>query len=149
MTPEAIRELVYLSYQAYEHGERSFLTDLLHDNVQFIMHCPPEALPVPNRICGKAALLAAFKKIDEVVIVERTELQLVIVENDWASVICDRTLRQRASGRVMRYKVAAFQRYSNARLIEYHGFTDSVDLMEQAIGRELDLPNAFPSAGTG
>ncbi len=144
MNPDNIHKLVRLAYEAYDRGERNFVVDLLHDDVVWIMHSPPEVLPVPNRIAGKQALLSAFQRIDEVVEVLRNDVLLVIVENDWAAVICDRTLRQRATGRIMRYKVAAFHRYRDGRLIEYQGFADSIDMLEQSIGKRLDLPPAFP-----
>lgn len=146
MTPEAMHKLVQLSYQAYEKGERSFLDDLLHDEVQWIMHSPPEALPVPNRISGKANVMAALRKIDETVEIIRNDLQVIVAEGDWAAMIFDRTVRQRSTGRVLRYKTAAFQRYCNGRLIEFQGFADSMDLLQQVIGRELDLPQAYPGA---
>jgi hypothetical protein len=59
-------------------------------------------------------------------------------------VICDRKLRQRATGRVMRYKVAAFHRYRNHRLVEYMAFADSFDMMQQALGRTIEVPPSFP-----
>ena len=105
--------------------------------------CSSSLLPVPNRIKGKANLIAAFAKIDEVVEVMRNDLQIVIVENDRAALVVDSTLRQLATGRVLRYKMAAFHRYCDGRQIEYQGFMDSVDLMQQTIGRELDLPDAY------
>jgi ketosteroid isomerase-like protein len=143
MTPDSIRKLLERSYAAYDHGERSFLIDLLHDDVQWTLHGPPELLPVPNRITGKANLIAAFRKIDEVVEIMRNDLEVVVVENDRAAVVVDSTLRQRATGRVLRYKMAAFHRYRDGRQIEYQGFMDSVDLMQQTIGREIDLPDAY------
>jgi ketosteroid isomerase-like protein len=143
MTTDSIRELLERSYAAYDRGERSFLIDLLHDEVQWRLHSPPELLPVPNRITGKFNLMAAFRKIDEVVEIMRSDLQVVVVENDRAAVVVDSTLRQRATGRVLRYKTAAFHRYRDGRQIEYQGFMDSVDLMQQTIGREIDLPDAY------
>jgi ketosteroid isomerase-like protein len=143
MTPDSIRKLLELSYAAYDRGERSFLIDLLHDEVQWTLHSPPESLPVPNRIIGKANLLAAFQKIDEVIEIMRNDMQIVIVENDRAAVVVDCTLRQRATGRVLRYKMAAFHRYCDGRQIEYQGFMDSVDVMQQTIGRELELPDVY------
>jgi ketosteroid isomerase-like protein len=143
MTPDSIRQLLERSYAAYASGDRGLLIDLLHDEVEWTLHSPPELLPVPNRIKGKANLIAAFRKIDEVVEIMRNDMQLVIVENDRAAVVVDCTLRQRATGRVLRYKMAAFHRYRDGRQIEYQGFLDSVDLMQQTIGRELDLPDAY------
>lgn len=144
MTPEEIRQLVYRSYEAYDRGERTFVLDLFDDDIEWTFYSPPEALPIPNRVRGKLSVLAALKKIDEVVENIRNDLQLVLVDGDRAAVICDRSLRQRASGRVMRYKLAAFHRYRNGRLVEYTAFADGMDLIQQALGREIELPPAYP-----
>ena len=105
---------------------------------------PPEALPFPNLLRGKAEVLKAIQKVDEVVEVLGNDLEVVVVEGDRAAVICDRKLRQRATGRIMRYKVAAFHRYRNGRLVEYMAFADSFDMMQQALGRTLEVPLSFP-----
>jgi ketosteroid isomerase-like protein len=100
-------------------------------------------LPIPNIIKGKAAVLAALKRIDDVVEIIGNELLLVMVDGNRAAVVCDRALRQRATGRVMRYKVAAFQTYRDGKLIEYLAFADSIDLIQQELGYELKLPAAY------
>lgn len=144
MTPQDIRDLVYLSYKAYERGDRAFVLDLFHDDIEWRFFSPPEALPIPNQVKGKGPVLAALKKIDEAVETVRNELELVMVDGDRAAVICDYTVRQRASGRIMRYKMAAFHRYSGGKLIEYSAFADGFDLVQQALGRVIEVPEAYP-----
>jgi ketosteroid isomerase-like protein len=143
MTAEELRELVYRSYEAFDRGDRDFVVGLFHDDIQWRMLAPPEALPIPNVVKGKSQVLAALQRIDEVVEIVRNELLLVMVDGNRAAVVCDRVLRQRASGRTMRYKVAAFQTYQDGKLCEYLAFADSVDLLEQELGRELVLPAAY------
>jgi len=143
MTSEELRGLVYRSYEAFDRGDRSFVIDLFHDDIQWRMLAPPEALPIPNVVKGKPQVLAALQRIDEVVEIVRNELLLVMVDGHRAAVVCDRVLRQRASGRVMRYKVAAFQTYQDGKLIEYLAFADSLDLLEQQLGHELEFPTAY------
>jgi ketosteroid isomerase-like protein len=144
VTPEEIHRLVRLSYAAYDRGAREAIFDLFDDDIEWRMFAPPEALPFPNRLRGKAEVLKAIQKVDELVEVLGNDLEVVVVEGDRAAVICDRKLRQRATGRVMRYKVAAFHRYRNSRLIEYMAFADSFDMMQQALGRTIQLPLSYP-----
>jgi ketosteroid isomerase-like protein len=144
MTPDQIRELVLQSYEIYDRGERASFVDLFDDESEWTMYLPPEAMPFPNRVRGKFAVLQALKRVDEVVEIIRNEIDVLVVEGDRAAVICDRSLRLRASGRVMRYKTAAFHRYRDGRLIEYIAFADGLDLMQQSLGREIVLPEAFP-----
>ena len=46
---------------------------------------------------------------------------------------------QRATGRTLRSRIAGFHRFRDGQLIEYRGFTDSFDSVEQTLGRELTL----------
>jgi ketosteroid isomerase-like protein len=145
MGAEDIRRLVQASYDAYARGDRAFAADMLDNDIEWTtMFAPSEALPVPNRLHGKAEVLAALKQIDEAVELVRNEIVLLMVDGDRAAVICDRTVRQRSTGRVLRYKVAAFHRFRDGRLIEYQAFSDSFDLLQQALGRVFEVPAAYP-----
>ncbi len=43
-----------------------------------------------------------------------------------------------ATGRVIRIRTANFYRFAGDKAVEYRGFTDSLDIVEQVLGRELD-----------
>ena len=145
MTSDDIRNLLCRSYESFNSGDRSFVLSLFHDDIEWIMYSPPEALPIPNRVQGKFAVLAALKRIDSVIETVRTDLELVMVEDDRAVAICDNTLRQRESGRIMRYKSAAFHRYRDGQLIQYQAFFDGFDILQQALGREIPVPQVYPA----
>ncbi|MGE0565758.1 MAG: nuclear transport factor 2 family protein [Pseudolabrys sp.] len=145
MTPDQIRELLIMSYKAYDAGNREFVMDLFDDDIEWNFYSAPEALPIPNRVRGKINVLMALKTVDDILEFAKNDIQRIVVEGDTAATIIDQTLKLRQNGRVMRYKVAAFHRYSNGRLIEYTAFGDGVDMLQQALGRELELPVAYPS----
>lgn len=147
MTTDEIRTLLHRSYQAYDKGDGAFISELFHDDIVWMFHCPPESLPFPNRVSGKIAVLAALKRIGESVEGISTKLDVVVVEGDRAVAICDTTVRQRQSGRILRYKCAAFHRYKNGKLIEYLAFCDGLDLIQQLLGREIPIPAAYPVKG--
>jgi ketosteroid isomerase-like protein len=46
---------------------------------------------------------------------------------------------QRATGRTIRCRVASFYRVRDGRVVEYQGFIDSFDAVEQALGRYVDV----------
>ncbi len=144
MTPEEIRELVRRSYAVYDSGDRNFIVDLIDENIDWRYYSSPEAIPFPNHIRGKWQVLAALKTIDDLFEVLANELELVMVDGDRAAVICDQKVRQRATGRIIRTKVAAFHRYRDGRLIEYTAFADGLDIMQQTLGRLIDLPEVYP-----
>lgn len=144
MTSEEIRELVRKSYAVYDSGDRNFIVDLFDDNIDWRYFSSPEAIPFPNHIRGKRQVLAALKTIDDLFEIVGNNLELIMVDGDRAAVICDQKVRQRATGRIIRTKVAAFHRYRDGRLIEYTAFADGLDIMQQTLGRLIDLPEIYP-----
>lgn len=144
MTSEEIRELVRKSYVVYDGGDRNFVIDLFDDNIDWRYYSSPEAIPFPNHIRGKQQVLAALKTVDDLFEIVGNNLELIMVDDDRAAVICDQKVRQRATGRIIRTKVAAFHRYRDGRLIEYAAFADGLDIMQQTLGRLIDLPEIYP-----
>jgi len=46
-------------------------------------------------------------------------------------------MEQIATDRILHSRVASFHRFKDGQIIEYRGFTDSFDSVEQTLGREL------------
>ena len=65
--------------------------------------------------------------------------EVMIVDGARTALMSDIGYRQRATNRVLRPRVAGFLRWQDGRLIEYREFIDSFDVVEQALGRELQL----------
>jgi|SRR5215470_3997631 len=143
MPKEIVRELVYRAYEAYELGHRDFIVDLLDDDIELIFNGPSEVFPIPNRVRGRSAVLAAYKTIDETMELLSNKLEHVIVDGEHAAVIGERSMRLRASGRVINYKFAAFHLYRNGRLFKYQSFVDTLDMARQVLGLKVELP-AYP-----
>jgi len=143
MTPQAIREYIDNWYGAHQRGDAAFFARMLADDVEWTMHGPPQAFPVANTLYGKAAVLKALKEIGEALNVVRNVHREVLVDGDRAAVISDRTVIQRATGRTMVYRVAAFLQFRDDKLVSYQAFYDSFDMLEQAIGQPLDVPQVY------
>lgn len=144
MTSEDIRELVRKSYAAYDRGDHEFIFNLFDDNIDWKYYTSPEAVPFPNHVRGKQQVLQALIAIATLFETMENNLELIVVDGDHAAVICDQKVRQRATGRIIRTKVAAFHRYRDGKLIEYTAFADSLDIMQQTLGRLIDLPEIYP-----
>jgi ketosteroid isomerase-like protein len=65
--------------------------------------------------------------------------EISIVDGDRAAVMSDVNFTQRATGRTLRFRVANFLRFQDGRVIEFREFSNSFDVVEQALGRELRL----------
>ena len=51
----------------------------------------------------------------------------------------DESFTQRATKRILRFRIANFLRFQDGKLIEFREFVNSFDVVEQALGRELAL----------
>jgi ketosteroid isomerase-like protein len=65
--------------------------------------------------------------------------QMVLAHGDRAAVISEVALVQRATSRTIRCRVASFCRVRDGRVVEYQGFVDSFDAVEQALGRCIEV----------
>ena len=65
--------------------------------------------------------------------------EIVIVDGDRAAVMSDVSFTQRATKRILRFRIANFLRFQDGKLIEFREFVNSFDVVEQALGRELAL----------
>jgi len=146
MQRAAIRELIDTWYDAHKHADLAFFDRILADDVEWTMHGPPQAFPVPNSLYGKPAVLDAIARVHGALYVVRNVQREVMIDGDRAAVISDRTVVQRATGRTMVYRVAAFLRFRSDKLVSYQSFYDSFDMLEQVIGQPLEVPDTYPRA---
>ena len=146
MQRAAIRELIDTWYDAHKHADLAFFDRILADDVEWTMHGPPQAFPVPNSLYGKRAVLDAIAQVHAALYVVRNVQREVMIDGDRAAVISDRTVVQRATGRTMVYRVAAFLRFRDDKLASYQSFYDSFDMLEQVIGQPLEVPDTYPRA---
>ena len=144
MQRAAIRELIDTWYDAHKHADLAFFDRILADDIEWTMHGPPQAFPVPNSLYGKPAVLDAIARVHEALYVVRNVQREVMIDGDRAAVISDRTVVQRATGRTMIYRVAAFLRFRGDKLVSYQSFYDSFDMLEQVIGQALVVPDTYP-----
>jgi ketosteroid isomerase-like protein len=54
-------------------------------------------------------------------------------------VMSDVRFTQRATNRTLRFRIANFLRFQDGKVIEFREFANTFDLVEQALGRELNL----------
>jgi ketosteroid isomerase-like protein len=138
-----IRRLMDEWFEAHQRKDFGFVEQLIADDIEWTMHGPPQAFPVPTELYGKAAVLDALKRISEALNVVRNVHREVLVDGNRAAVISDRTVVQRATGRTLVYRVAAFLTFRDGKLAAYQSFYDSFDMLEQVIGKHLDVPDTY------
>jgi ketosteroid isomerase-like protein len=136
---EATRELVTRLYAAYAARDFDQVAAALHDDIDWIIYYPVSVFPFAGQRTGRAAVLQAMADIAGLYMLDSYKIEITIVDGDRAAVMSDVSFIQRATKRVLRFRIANFLRYRDGKLIEFREFVNSFDVVEQALGRELSL----------
>lgn len=139
MTEELTRAAVRDLLDAFSRGDFERLAQRYDENVDYMFYAPVSVFPFCGPRQGRAAVFQAFAEMFQAYKIERQVIEAVIVDGDRAAALSDVTLLQRSTGRTVRSRVASFYRLRGGRVIEYRGFIDSFDAVEQALGHWLDV----------
>jgi ketosteroid isomerase-like protein len=134
-TCETVREL----YAAYGRRDFDHVAAFIHDDIDWVIYSPISVFPFADPRRGRAAVLEAMAGIAQQYSLESYQNEIVIVKGERAAVMSDVSFIQRATNRIMRFRVANFLRFQDGKLIEFCEFANSFDVVEQALGRELEF----------
>ena len=134
-TRAAVREL----YDAYARRDFDRVAALIHEDIDWVIYGPVGVFPFAGPRRGRAAVLQALGGIAEAYSLESYKPEIMIVDGDRAAVMSDVSFRQRATNRMLRFRLANFLRFQDGKVIEFREFANTFDVVEQALGRELQL----------
>lgn len=131
------RTVVLAIQEAFRNADYGRMAALYDHDIDWLFHGPVSIFPEIGHRRGKAAVFRSFERLNILYHFERHVTDQLIAEDDWAAGISHTTMMQRATGRIIQCRVANFHRVRDGRLIEYRGFCDTFDAVEQTLGREL------------
>lgn len=148
MASRNTRALVDAFYDALNlvmnRGDSAALEALLADDVDFMIIGPIELLPYCGARRGRAAAAAAYQEIGAMIEVTAYARDYLLVDRDSAAAFIRIVATQRASGRVLSYRIAHFLRLRGGKVVEFRGLIDTLDAAEQVLGRSLDFSPPAP-----
>jgi ketosteroid isomerase-like protein len=139
VTDHTTRGIIGKLHDAFARGDHEQFAKSYDDDVDWTFHAPVSVFPFLGRRIGKAAVFSSLRELYAGYKIEALAVQLVMADGDRAAVISEVALQQRATGRTIRCRVASFYRLRNGRVVEYEGFLDSFDAVEQAFGRYIEV----------
>jgi ketosteroid isomerase-like protein len=139
VTDDTTRGIIRSIHDAFTQGDHELFASFYDDNVDWTFHAPVSVFPFLGRRIGRAAVFVSLNQLYAGYKIEALAAQLVLADGDRAAVISEVAMVQRASGRTIRCRVASFYRLRNGRVVEYEGFLDSFDAVEQAFGRYIEV----------
>jgi ketosteroid isomerase-like protein len=139
VTSESTRGIIGMIHDAFKRGDHARFASFYDENIDWTFHAPVSVFPFAGRRVGKPAVFLSLKELYEDYRLQGFAAQMVLADGDRAAVISEIALVQRATGRTIRCRVASFYRVRNGRVVEYQGFVDSFDAVEQALGRYIEV----------
>ena len=139
MSDGATRETVNALYAAYKAGDIETFFGMVDENIAWSMVGPVTVFPFGGVRRGKAAVREAITMLGQLYRIERHDQRMMIVEGDRAALLIDAAFVQLATDRTVTVQLANFLLLKNGRLVEFQEFADTFDVVEQAMGRWLNV----------
>jgi ketosteroid isomerase-like protein len=139
MATSSTRAVVEDIYASYARRDFDRVAALIHEDVDWVIYGPPQVFPFAGARHGKTAVLTALGEIAKDYMLQHYEPKVIIVDGDRAAVMSDVSFKQRSTDRTLRFALANFLRIEDGRLIEFREFANSFDLVEQALGRFINV----------
>lgn len=139
MTGTSIRPIVEAFYQASAARDIERAVSLIADDVDWLVQGPIDVFPFLGQRRGKAAVLEGYREIARKLEITNYQVEALLVDGDRAAALIRISSIVRATGKVMSIRTSQFSRFRDGKLIEMRGVLDSFDMVEQTLGRPLDV----------
>ncbi len=136
---EQTRSDLAILLEAFKTADLDRLVDCYDDEVDWLFIAPASVFPFAGPRRGKVDVREGFRLLFESYRIVTYTTEAVIADGAWASTLGVGQILQRGTGRVIPIRTGNFYRFRGHKVIEYRGFTDSLDFVEQVLGRELDF----------
>ena len=139
---ESIRPTVEAFYRASAARDLQSVASFLADDVDWLVQGPVEVFPFLGQRHGKAAVLEGYAEIARKLEVTGYEVEELLVDGDRAAALIRIASVVVMTGKVMSIRTTQFSRWRDGKVVAMHGVLDSFDMVEQTIGRPLDVLSA-------
>ena len=139
MTDTTIRPIVEAFYRATAERNAEAALSFIDDNVDWLVQGPVDVFAFFGQRYGRAAVREGYAEIARRLDVTSFRVETLLVEGDRAAVMIRYSAIVRATGKVMSIRIAQFSRFADGKLVEMRALVDSYDMVEQALGRPLDV----------
>ena len=139
MTDTTIRPIVEAFYQASAQRDAERVASFLSDDVDWLVQGPVDVFPFLGQRRGRTAVLEGFGEIARRLHVTNYKVEALLVDGDRAAALIRISAVLCGSDKVISVRTSQFSRFRDGKLVEMRGLLDSFDMVEQTIGRALDV----------
>ncbi len=137
MTAKQTKKCVLAFLEAFYAGDVAGVEQCCHDALTSITYTPVEIFPHHGLKEGKVWAAEAVRVQQQRYSRRTYEVQALVVEDDRAATIVAAHLTKRRDDRVVQLTIAEFFTLRDGLIIEHRAFFDSLDLVQQLLGRDL------------
>ena len=140
MTEHSLWRFSRALHRAINERQLEDLEALIDEDVDWAIHGPIEMFTFLGARRGKAAVLDVIRQVAENVRVHRFERESIMLGTDTASSMMRFSLTALDSNKPISLRLAHFAQFKAGRLRSIRVLVDTFDLVQQALGRPIDLP---------
>src|ERR1700692_4159245 len=140
MTEHSLWRFSRALHRAINERQPQDLESLIDEEVDWAIHGPIDMFPFLGGRRGKTAVLEVVRQIADNFRVHRFDRESIMLGVDSAASMLRYTLTALDSNKPISLRLAHFAQFKAGRLLSIRVLIDTFDLVEQALGRPINLP---------
>jgi ketosteroid isomerase-like protein len=136
---DTIRPLVEAFYQASAGRDVERALSFIAEDVDWLVQGPVDVFAFLGQRRGKAAVREGYREVALRLEITGYQVEIMLVDGDRAATMIRLTAIVRDTGKVMSIRTSQFSRFRHGKIVEMRAVLDSYDMVEQVIGRALDV----------
>ena len=140
MTEHSLWRFSRALHRAINERRTEELEALIDDDVDWAIYGPIDMFPFLGARRGKEAVLEVIRQIADNVRVHRFDRETIMLGVDSAASMLRYSLTALDSDKPISLRLAHFAQFKAGRLLSIRVLVDTFDLVEQALGRPINLP---------
>jgi ketosteroid isomerase-like protein len=140
MTEHSLWRFSRALHHAINERQHQDLEPLIDDDVEWAIYGPIDMFPFLGSRRGKAAVLEVCRQIADNVRIHRFDRESIMLGVDSAASMMRYSLTALDSNKPISLRLAHFAQFKAGRLLSIRVLIDTFDLVEQALGRPINLP---------
>ena len=144
MTEHSLWRFSRALHRALNDRQPEDLAALLDDDVEWTIYGPIDMFPFLGDRRGKTAVLEVVRQIADNFRIHRFDRESIMLGVDSAASMLRYTLTALDSNKPISLRLAHFAQFKAGRLLSIRVLVDTFDLVEQALGRPINLPRVAP-----
>ena len=141
MTEHSLWRFSRALHRAINERRYEELETLIDEDVDWAIYGPIELFPFLGARRGRDAVIEVIRQIADNVRVHRFDRETIMLGVDSASSMLRYSLTALDSNKPISLRVAQFAQFKAGKLTSMRVLIDTFDLVEQALGRAIHLPN--------